>query len=232
MLIIRRADQRGRTRANWLDSRHSFSFAGYLAPRHMGVSSLRVLNEDRVDPGEGFPPHAHRDVEIVSIVLEGTMAHRDSTGGGSVLHPGEVQLMHAGTGITHSEYNASDSKPLHFLQIWIQPARRGGKPGHVQGRFLEDTEQSVLRRILDPDGTDDALPIRQDVRGWQARLQEGEALDLPLAQERQGWLQVVRGDLVLDGEVLTAGDGAHLRETACPSVRPLTNAEFIFLDLA
>lgn len=232
MFSIRPADDRGTTRAGWLDSRHSFSFAGYHDPQQMGVSSLRVINEDRVDPGAGFPPHGHRDMEIISIVLDGAIQHRDSTGGGAVLRPGEVQLMHAGTGVMHSEFNASESEPLHFLQIWILPAQTGGQPGYSQRAFFDVGEQSAMRRILDPDGVDGALPIRQDVRGWQARLQAGERLDLPLERHRQGWLQLARGELV-GGELhLRAGDGLHIRDAAYPAVQATGDAEFVLFDLA
>ena len=232
MFTIRPAMERGATRAGWLDSRHSFSFADYHDLQHMGVSSLRVLNEDRVDPGAGFPPHGHRDMETVSIVLDGAMQHRDSTGGGALLQPGEVQLMHAGSGVSHSEFNASDERALHFLQIWILPAHRGGQPGYVQRTFFEVGEGSAVRRILDPDGNDGALPVRQDVRGWQVRLQAGERLDLPLKAQRQGWLQVARGEMTIGGLQLGAGDGLHIRDEAYPSVQATIDAEFVFFDLA
>ncbi|MCK8517332.1 pirin family protein [Methylonatrum kenyense] len=231
MFTVRPAKDRGRTRAGWLDSRHSFSFADYHDPRQMGVSSLRVINEDRVDPGAGFPPHGHRNMEIVSIVLDGAMQHRDSSGGGAVLRPGEVQLMHAGTGVSHSEFNASDSEPLHFLQIWILPTAPGGQPGYAQRAYFEAGEQSAIRRILDPDGRDGALPIRQDACAWQARLQAGERLDLPLEPHRQGWLQLARGTLANGDLQLKAGDGLHIRCQAYPSVRAINDAEFVFFDL-
>ncbi|MEX0731659.1 MAG: pirin family protein [Aquisalimonadaceae bacterium] len=231
MINIRKGDARGTSRAGWLHSRHSFSFADYYDPAHMGVSALRVLNEDRVDPGEGFPPHGHRDMEIISIVLEGAMAHEDSTGGGSVIRPGDVQLMHAGTGIMHSEFNASDTDPLHFLQIWVMPNRTGVRPGYEQHQFMEPDEHGVMRRILDPDGAEGALRINQDVRAWQARLTDGQDLDLPLSPGRQGWLQVAKGDVLLDGETLTAGDGAHIQDTGVPVIHARGDAELIVFDL-
>lgn len=232
MITIRKGNTRGTSRAGWLDSRHTFSFAEYHDPEQMGVSVLRVLNEDRVTPGEGFPPHGHRDMEIISIVLEGAMAHRDSTGGGSVIRPGDVQLMHAGTGIVHSEYNASDIAPLHFLQIWILPDRKNVDPGYEQHRFLEPEERGVIRRILDPDGAEEALRINQDVRAWQARLLDDQPLEVPLLTPgRQLWLQIARGKLQLGNETLSAGDGVHVREADLPLIKARGEAEVIVFDL-
>lgn len=232
MITIRKSEARGTTRTEWLTSRHTFSFADYYDPQQMGVSVLRVLNEDHVTPGEGFPPHGHRDMEIISIVLEGAMAHRDSTGGGSVIDPGNVQLMHAGTGIMHSEFNASQSEPLHFLQIWILPDRKGVAPGYEQRRFLDSGQRSVMRRILDPEGTDEALRINQDVRAWQARLTDGQHLEVPsLPPGRQSWLQVAHGEVQIGNETLSAGDGAHIHDEDVPTVRARGDAEVIVFDL-
>lgn len=230
MITLRRAEDRGSTRIDWLDSRHAFSFADYHDPRHMGVSALRVLNEDRVTPGAGFPAHGHRDMEIVSIVLEGAMAHRDNTGGGSTIRPGDVQLMHAGTGIMHSEFNASRSEPLHFLQIWIIPDLRGVEPGYQQRRFMNETDTRVTHRILDPDGRDDALRIHQDVVAWQSRVPAGETLSLSLASGRIGYLQVARGAITLGGHGLEAGDAAIIRDQT-PELTALEGAEVILFDL-
>jgi len=230
MLDVYQADSRGRSRFDWLDSRHTFSFGGYVDPERMGVSVLRVINDDRVAPGAGFAPHGHRDMEIVSYVLEGGIAHRDSSGGEGVLTPGEVQLMSAGTGITHSEFNASRDEPLHFLQIWIRPARPGSPPGYQQARFFHDGERGI-KLVAAPDGLLGALRIHQDARLYIARLAAGEHIGLSLDSSRVGYLHLARGEVAIGGTRLGAGDGARLLRTADPLVTARADSELLFFDL-
>jgi redox-sensitive bicupin YhaK (pirin superfamily) len=198
MITIRKAAERGHFDHGWLDTSHSFSFADYRDEDHMGWSELRVINEDRVQPGEGFGTHRHRDMEILSWVLEGELAHRDSTGGGGVLRPGEVQRMSAGTGVSHSEFNGSKERPVHFLQIWLLPDRTGS------------ARRGRLAIIASPDGAEGSTTIHQDARVYATLLDEGQRVALPLAAGRQGWVQVARGEVVVNGHILTAGDGAAL----------------------
>lgn len=208
MIRIRRALDRGRFDHGWLDTRHTFSFGGYHDEAHMGFRSLRVINEDRVKPGEGFGTHGHRDMEILSYVLSGALAHRDSTGGQGVLRPGEVQRMSAGTGVTHSEFNGSREEPVHFLQIWILPDRRGHPPSHEQRLFPEAERRGALRLVASPDGAAGSLTIHQDARVYATVLGAGEEVRHGLSPGRHAWVQVARGEAVLNGETLRAGDGA------------------------
>jgi redox-sensitive bicupin YhaK (pirin superfamily) len=230
MIHVRRAAERGRSQFAWLDSRHSFSFGHYYDPAHMGVSVLRVLNDDRVAPGAGFGAHSHRDMEIISYVLEGAIAHRDSTGEEATLAPGEVQLMRAGSGITHSEFNAAQQAPLHFLQIWIVPARTGLTPGYQQRRFFAEGELG-LKRVIGPDGHDNTLQIAQDVSLHIARLQAGQRVELPLPTGRTGYLHVARGDVELGAGSLGEGDGAVLMNEAAAKLKAMAGAEVLFFDL-
>ena len=212
MIAVRRGAERGRSRFDWLDSRHTFSFAEYRDARHMGFRTLRVINEDRVAPGRGFGTHMHRDMEIVTWVLSGALEHRDSLGSGSVIRPGEVQRMSAGTGVAHSEFNGSDSDPVHFLQIWILPEARDLPASYEQRRIPADEMRRRLRPIVAPDARDGAVTIHQDAIILATRLEPGERIDHDLAPARHAWVQVASGALTVGGETLQAGDGAALSD--------------------
>ncbi len=234
MITIRKADERGRFDHGWLDTRHTFSFADYHDEAHMGFRTLRVINEDRVTPGEGFPAHGHRDMEIISYVLEGALAHRDSTGGEGVLRPGEVQRMSAGTGVTHSEFNGSRSEPVHFLQIWILPDRPGHRPGYEQKLFPEAERQGKLRLVASPDAAGGSLAIHQDARVYATILGKGEPVRHALAPGRHAWVQVARGEVTVNGRILEAGDGAALSDEAAVKLAGAGagEAEVLLFDLA
>jgi redox-sensitive bicupin YhaK (pirin superfamily) len=232
MITVRRSEDRGHFDHGWLDTRHTFSFADYRDPRHMGFRSLRVVNEDRVEPGQGFGTHPHRDMEILTYVLEGELAHRDSLGNGSTIRPGDVQRMTAGTGVTHSEFNGSRIAPVHFLQVWILPERAGLLPGYEQRRFPEDETLGRLRLVASPDGADGSLTVHQDARVLAARLASGEAVAHRLAPGRHAWVQVARGEVDLAGHRLSAGDGAALSGEAEVRLRGLADAEVLVFDLA
>ncbi|HKT20828.1 MAG TPA: pirin family protein [Stellaceae bacterium] len=232
MITVRPAEERGLANLGWLKSRHSFSFGDYHDPRHMGFGPLRVINEDRVEPGAGFDTHGHRDMEIVSYVLEGALEHKDSIGTGSVIRPGEVQRMTAGTGIRHSEFNPSQKEPVHFLQIWLLPRQEGLKPGYEQKSFPAEGKRNTLRLVVSPDGADGSVTIHQDARIYDASLDEGWRLTHALATGRRAWVQVVRGSLDLEGEWLRTGDGAAvegLNSIAIAAHDPRT--EILLFDL-
>ena len=212
MIVHRPAAERGHVRTDWLDSRHTFSFGHYYDPGWMGFGVLRVINEDRVAGGGGFAPHRHANMEILSYVVSGGLAHRDSTGGGGVIGPGELQWMSAGHGVEHSEFNASDQQPVHFLQIWLQPDRVNAPPAYAQRAASDGGGAWTL--MASPDGHDDSLAIRQDARVFEARLDEGEALGRPLQAGRRYWVQVVVGDLSVNGHALGAGDALGLVDEA------------------
>ena len=214
MLQIRRAAERGHFAHGWLDTYHTFSFADYHDPRWMGFRSLRVLNEDRVQPGQGFGTHGHRDMEIVTWVLEGALAHRDSMGNGSTIVPGDLQYMSAGTGVRHSEYNASEKDLVHFLQIWILPDRPGHAPRYGQKRFAEEERGGRLRLLASPDGADGSVAIRQDARLYDTVLTPGEHVTFELHDGRHGWIQVARGAADVNGKTLEAGDGLAASDEA------------------
>lgn len=207
MLTIRRADERGRADHGWLDSRHTFSFADYYDPAHMGFGPLRVINDDRVAAGGGFPPHAHRDMEIISYVVEGALQHQDNMGNGSVIRPGDVQRMSAGTGVVHAEYNASATEPVHFLQIWIVPERRGLPSGYEQKFFGEEDKRGKLRLIASRDGTDGSVKIQQDAHVFASVLEGGATVRHTIARGRKGWLHVVTGTAAVNGQAVKEGDG-------------------------
>jgi redox-sensitive bicupin YhaK (pirin superfamily) len=207
MIQVRKGSERGHFDHGWLNTYHTFSFADYHDPDFMGFRALRVINEDRVQAGQGFGTHGHRDMEIISYVLEGALAHRDSTGGGGVLWPGEVQRMSAGTGVRHSEMNGSDQDPVHFLQIWILPDREGVRPGYEQKRF--DDREGKLQVVASPDARDGSLKIHQDVSVY-ATILKGESVKHEFAAGRYGWVQVARGEVELNGKKLSAGDGAAI----------------------
>jgi quercetin 2,3-dioxygenase len=232
MIIVRRGNERGSTRSNWLDSRHTFSFGDYYDPKQMGFSHLRVINEDRVIAGAGFPTHSHRDMEIITYVLEGSLAHKDSTGASSVIRVGDVQRMSAGTGISHSEYNPSKTEPVHFLQIWIIPNETGLQPGYEQRSF--DLQKKHGNRILvaAPDARDGAVKLHQDAELWLAELAKGGELAFPLKSRRRAWLQVVRGQVRLNGATLKAGDGAGINDEDVVGVKAMEQSEILLFDLS
>ena len=229
MIHVRRADQRGHFNHGWLDTHHTFSFADYYDPDHMGFRALRVINEDRVQPGHGFGTHSHRDMEIVTYVLEGSLAHRDNMGTGSVIRPGEVQRMSAGTGVLHSETNPSKDEGVHFLQIWILPERRGIAPGYEQKTFPSDERKDKLRLVASHDGSDGSLTIHQDAKLFAATLSDGKAITYQLPQGRYAWLQVARGTVDLNGQKLAAGDGAAIEDERTLNLRG--DGEILLFDL-
>jgi redox-sensitive bicupin YhaK (pirin superfamily) len=210
MVTVRPAGARGRTRIDWLDSRHTFSFGEYHDPRQIGFRSLRVINDDRVAPGAGFPTHAHRDMEIITYVLSGALAHKDSLGTGSVISAGDVQIMSAGTGIRHSEFNPSPTDPVHFLQIWVFPERQGLPPRYDQKTFADDDQRGRLRLIASREGRDGSLTIFQDVNLFAASLSADDRIEQSLRDGRSGWLQIARGAVALNGVELEEGDGAAI----------------------
>jgi redox-sensitive bicupin YhaK (pirin superfamily) len=232
MIRIRRAGERGHFDHGWLDTYHTFSFDAYHDPRHMGFRALRVMNEDRVEPGRGFGTHPHRDMEIVTYVLEGALEHRDSMGNGEVLRPGEFQRMSAGTGITHSEFNPSRTEPVHLYQIWLLPDRREIEPSYEQNRFAEEERTNRLRLVASPAGEDGSLKIHQDARIFLANLDAGREVVHEVPQGRHAWLQVLRGSVELDGHEMQAGDGAAVSEEVALTVRALQDAEVMLFDLA
>jgi len=232
MITVRPGNERGSSKFDWLDSRHSFSFGGYHDPQHMGFSDLRVINEDRVIPGKGFPTHSHRDMEIITYVLEGALAHKDSTGTSSVIRVGDVQRMSAGTGISHSEYNASQTEPVHFLQIWIMPNETGLKPGYEQRSFDLEKNSGSWVLVAAPDARDGAVRVHQDAELSLAVLPKGKELTYSLKPGRRAWLQVARGKTSLNGSALEAGDGAAISEERLLKIKALENAEILLFDLA
>jgi redox-sensitive bicupin YhaK (pirin superfamily) len=208
MIQVRRTGERGHFDHGWLDTYHTFSFARYYDPRHMGFRALRVINEDRIAPGRGFGTHGHDNMEIVTYVLDGALAHRDSLGSVGTIRPGELQRMTAGTGITHSEFNPSDTRPVHLYQIWLLPERERLEPSYEQKAFPEEERRNRLRLVASPDGQGGSLSIRQDARLFLASLEEGQEVSHELAPGRHAWLQVLRGGISLNGLALSAGDGA------------------------
>lgn len=232
MIVIRDRNSRGHTKIGWLDSHHTFSFGDYHDPDHMGFRSLRVINDDRVIPGGGFGTHGHRDMEIVTYPLSGSLEHKDSLGNGSIIHTGEVQRMSAGTGVTHSEFNHSKEEPVHFLQIWILPEREGAEPGYEQKPFPAGRLDGNFQLIGDRHGTDGAITIYQDVRLYAAELDQGQEIQQDLPDGRHAWLHVARGVITINGDELREGDGAAITEE--PSIRLATEvgAEILLFDLA
>lgn len=231
MWTIRKGSERGAAHHGWLDTKHTFSFADYHDPRHMGFRDLRVINEDRVRPGAGFPTHSHSDMEILSWVLDGELEHRDSLGNGSTIRPGELQRMSAGTGVRHSERNPSNSNPLHFLQIWVFPERDGLPPSYEQKEFPESERRGAFRLIASPDGRDGSVTIHQDVRLWTALLNGGETANLSIEPGRSVWVQVARGSVELDGQRLVAGDGAAATKESRLPFSGAQGAEVLVFDL-
>lgn len=232
MLAIRPASDRGNENFGWLDSRHTFSFGYYYDPQHMGFGPLRVINEDKVDPGHGFGTHGHRDMEIISYVLDGALAHKDSIGNGSTIRPGDVQRMSAGTGIMHSEFNASETEPVHFLQIWIQPNQKRLDPSYEEIHVPAAEKQGQWRLIASPDGRDGSVTVRQDVDLFVTKLAEGEVRSYAIHPGRSLWLHVAKGTALLDDNLLSAGDGVAVRDTAEISLRGASaDAEILLFDL-
>ncbi|MEO8838136.1 MAG: pirin family protein [Herbaspirillum sp.] len=231
MMQVRKASERGVAEHGWLSSRHTFSFADYRDPSQIGFSDLRVINEDRVTPGQGFGTHPHRDMEIFSYVLEGTLSHSDSMGTGSQIKPGDVQLMSAGTGVTHSEFNGSKEAPVHFLQIWIVPDHSGGAPAYQQKHFDEADKRGRLRLIISPDGRDGSLRIQQDTRVYAGLFDGDESATLALDKNRHAYVHVARGSIELDGVKLAAGDGVRLRNPQSLQLTGGKDAEVLVFDL-
>ncbi len=232
MINIRHAAERGTANFGWLDSRHTFSFGDYYDPKQMGFGPLRVINEDRVRPGAGFGTHAHQNMEIISYVLEGALEHKDSIGTGSVIRPGDVQIMSAGTGIRHSEFNHSVTEPVHFLQIWVVPDREGISPRYEQKTFPDADKRGRLRLVGSPDGRDGSIVIYQDVDVFAALLDDAEHVTHALRPGRKGWLQVARGAVEMNGQELDTGDGAALEgEPALTVIAKLARTEILIFDL-
>ncbi|MFC5356228.1 pirin family protein [Azospirillum himalayense] len=232
MITIRNRDERGAVNMGWLNSKHSFSFGHYYDPAHMGFRALRVINDDRVIPGAGFPTHGHADMEIVSYVLDGALEHKDTLGTSSVIRPGDVQRMSAGSGIRHSEYNASKKDPVHFLQIWILPNEEGMVPGYEQKAFEREEKQGRLRLVGSRDGRDGSVTIHQDVDLYATLLDEGDSVTHELRPGRHAWVQVARGQVRLNGEVLKEGDGAAISKEESLTLDGVVSAEVLLFDLA
>jgi redox-sensitive bicupin YhaK (pirin superfamily) len=231
MISIRKAGERGHANLGWLDSYHSFSFGSYYDPRQVGVSNLRVINDDRIAPGSGFPTHGHRDMEIVTYVMQGALEHKDSMGNGSVIRAGDVQYMSAGTGVRHSEYNPSEAEPVHLLQIWLTPNRIGGEPGYSQQHFPPAMRRNTLALVVSPDGRDGSIRTHQDALMYAAKLDDGARVEHRLAPGRPGYLHLARGAARVDGELLSAGDGARIAAGTTIRIDGVDGAELLLFDL-
>jgi redox-sensitive bicupin YhaK (pirin superfamily) len=231
MIVKRPGGERGRTQAGWLDSRHTFSFGGYHDPGHMGYRVLRVINEDRVEPGMGFAPHGHADMEILSYVLEGALEHKDSLGNGSIIRPGDVQRMSAGTGVRHSEFNPSRSEKVHFLQIWITPEKVNQPPGYEQKAFDRESMRGRWRLLASRDGRDGSVTIHQDAAMLGAFLEPGEEAEYTLGEDRHAWIQVARGRARVNGETLGEGDGAAVSGERTVHARAEEPSDLLLFDL-
>lgn len=232
MITLRRGADRGHFDHGWLDTHHTFSFASYYDPAHMGFRALRVINEDRVTPGQGFGTHPHRDMEIISYVLEGALQHRDSMGTGSIIRPGEVQRLSAGSGITHSEFNASNDESVHFLQIWLLPSQRGIAPSYEQKVVDRARQSGRFTLVASPEGSDTALKITADASLYAGRFDRGESAELPLAVGRHAWVHVARGRARINGHELSAGDGAAISSAREVQVEGISASEVLVFDLA
>ncbi len=231
MITIRRAEDRGHANHGWLDTYHTFSFSSYYDPAYMGFRNLRVINEDRVAPGQGFGTHPHNDMEIISYVVSGALQHRDSMGNGSLIRPGDVQRMSAGTGVTHSEFNGSKDEVVHFLQIWLLPTKRGIQPGYEQKTIPTEEKQGKLRLVASPDGRDGSVTIHTDALLFAANLAAGQKVEQPLLPARHAYLQVVRGSVRVAGDVLKAGDGAAISEENAVRLEGASDTELLLFDL-
>jgi redox-sensitive bicupin YhaK (pirin superfamily) len=231
MLTIRKAGERGHEDHGWLDTHHTFSFADYYDPKHMGFGPLRVINDDTVAGGGGFPPHPHRDMEIISYVIEGALAHRDSMGNGSVIKPGDVQRMSAGPGVVHSEFNDSETDPVHFLQIWIMPESPGLPSGYEQKFFSQDDKRGKLRLVASHDGADGSVRIQQDARMYASVLGRGDTVEHTIPKGRKGWLHVVTGAANVNGRALGAGDGIAIDGEEKLSLSSDSTGEVLLFDM-
>jgi quercetin 2,3-dioxygenase len=232
MIALRRAEERGHFDHGWLNTYHTFSFADYYDPAHMGFQGLRVINEDRVQPGKGFGTHPHRDMEIISYVLEGGLEHRDSMGNGSVIRPGEIQRMSAGTGITHSEFNVSNDELVHFLQIWLLPTQRGIAPGYEQKVIDRNEQNGRLRLVASPDGKDGSVVIHADARVYAGLFENGAKAELAIPQGHHAWVHIARGKARINGSALSAGDGAAMSAEPSVKVEGVDASEVLVFDLA
>ncbi|HEY4076617.1 MAG TPA: pirin family protein [Rhizomicrobium sp.] len=232
MLTIRRSDERGHNKIDWLESRHSFSFGDYYDPANENFGALRVINEDWIKGGAGFPPHPHRDMEIVTYILGGAIAHKDSTGGGGTIRPGEIQRMSAGSGIVHAEFNASATETCHLLQIWIMPSKRGIQPGYEQKKIDPAAVQNRFARIAAPDPRENEVRLVQDAEIWTAKLDAGVEAIHALVQGRKAWLHVAKGEVSIDGQDLKAGDAAAITDQTQIAVRSKEPSEVLLFDLA
>lgn len=231
MQVLRRADERGVADFGWLHSRHSFSFGHYHDPRHMGFGPLRVINEDQVTPGAGFGKHGHRDMEIISYVISGALEHKDSIGTGSVIRPGDVQRLSAGRGILHSEFNASQEDPVHFLQIWIMPESNGLQPSYEQKTLLDRTPGKALKLLGSRDGREGSITIHQDVDLYGGVLAEGLSVTHPVRSDRLVWVQIVNGRVTVNGQTLEDGDGLALRDPEALSIETASETELLVFDM-
>jgi quercetin 2,3-dioxygenase len=231
MITIRKSEERGHLNYGWLDTYHTFSFDQYYDPAHMHFRSLRVINEDRVAPGKGFPNHSHRDMEIITYILSGALEHRDSMGNGSVIRPGDVQRMSAGTGVSHSEFNPSDSEPVHLLQIWIMPRARNLPSSYEQKYFSEDERRGHLRLVASQDGSEGSVTIQQDARLYAAILAAKSSLVYDLAEDRHAWMQIARGTVEVNGHELKQGDGAAVSKERGLRLTAADQAEVLLFDL-
>jgi hypothetical protein len=232
MMTIRKAADRGHANHGWLDTWHTFSFANYYDPDHMGFRALRVINDDTVKGGNGFGAHPHNDMEIISYVLDGGLAHKDSTGTDGVIRPGDVQRMSAGTGVVHSEFNASKTEAVHFLQIWLMPAKRGIKPGYEQKAFSAEDKRGKLRLVASPEGADGSLVIHTDAKVYAGLFDQGEKATLELPEKRYAWIHVARGTVKVNGQELKTGDGAAFKDERAIAIEGVAGAEVLAFDLA
>lgn len=233
MIAIRPARERGAANLGWLDTRHTFSFGNYYDPKYLGFASLRVINEDKVQPGKGFPTHGHQDMEIITYVLEGTLEHKDSLGNGSLIRPGDVQRMSAGTGILHSEFNPSQTEPVHLLQIWILPEQTGLKPSYEQKYFPREKKQAKLCLIGSREGRQGSVTIHQDVDLYATQLQPDEEVSYLLAEGRKAWIQVAGGSVQFNGEELKLGDGAAISQPGAINLQGMSaGTELLLFDLS
>jgi len=231
MIAIRPAAERGAVNLGWLDSKHTFSFGEYHDPAHMGFSSLRVINEDWIEPGQGFGTHPHRDMEIITYIIKGALEHKDSMGNGAVMRRGDVQHMTAGTGVMHSEFNHSNDELVHLLQIWILPGERGLTPGYEEKTFADAAKKNQLRLIASPDGSDNSLVVNQDLHLYASILDQNAELKHSFVGGHNGWIQVVEGEVEVEGEKLIAGDGAAIEQAETLGIKATTDAEFLLFDM-
>ncbi len=232
MIQIQKAEARGHFNHGWLDAYHTFSFGDFYDPEHTHFRALRVMNEDRIEPGRGFGTHPHQDMEIVTYVLSGALEHRDSMGNGEVLRPGEFQRMSAGTGITHSEFNPSEVEPVHLYQIWLFPERKGIEPSYEQKQFPDEQRHNQLRLVASRDAAEGSLMIHQNARIFLSKIDDGEQVSHRLAEGRHAWLQVLRGSVLLNGDDLQTSDGAAVSEESSLAIQATSDAEIMLFDLA